>query len=126
MLMYDEARDMMSKARNGRKKLANNTYLVRLAPRDVPGRWDTDAPHYAVRLHQTDVVTMHPDGTYTLDSGGWKTTTTKDRINRYAPHSLYAEKQEWWYRANGIRYRFQDGMVVTLTGVVSLRGRIAA
>ena len=39
----------------------------------------------AVRLYSTDIVTYHPDGRITLRSGGWRTYTTKARINGYAP-----------------------------------------
>ena len=38
---------------------------------------------YAVRLHETDVVTFHMDGSVTLDSGGWLTVTTKARMNEF-------------------------------------------
>ena len=30
---------------------------------------------FAVCLHNTDVVMIRPDGTYRLNSGGWRTTT---------------------------------------------------
>jgi hypothetical protein len=33
-----------------------------------------------LRLHQTDVVTWHPDGTYTIRTGGWHTPTTRAAI----------------------------------------------
>lgn len=58
------------------RKVANNTYLQRRGD-DI-----------AVRLHQTDVVTFHADGTATLNTGGWFTMTTKDRIHRYLPAGL--------------------------------------
>jgi len=34
-----------------------------------------------IRLHLTDIVTFRPDGTIMLNSGGWKTITTKTRMN---------------------------------------------
>jgi len=94
MLTYAEAKEMMSRARDGRRKLANNTYLEIRTP-----DWQS-APYgegidYAVRLHGTDVVTLHPDGSYTLDSGGWQTPTTKERINRFAPVAVWAVKRRW-------------------------------
>lgn len=61
------------------RKVANNTYLERRGD-DI-----------AVRLHQTDVVTFHADGTATLDTGGWLTMTTKERINRYLPAGIRLE-----------------------------------
>lgn len=50
----------------------------------------------AVQLHNTDVVTYLPDGRIRLDSGGWKTRTTKDRINRFAPVWLWQEDGSWY------------------------------
>src|SRR5689334_18060408 len=32
-------------------------------------------------LYQTAIVTWKPDGSVVLDSGGWKTVTTKARMN---------------------------------------------
>lgn len=64
------------------RKIGNNTYLHRL-----------DADTIALRLHATDVVTFRP-GTVTLDSGGWRTVTTKDRLNYVLP--VYSEKGTWY------------------------------
>lgn len=64
--------EKMSETLGGRssKKVANNTYLQR---RDA----DTIALHY----HATDVVIYHSDGRIVLESGGWRTVTTKVRWN---------------------------------------------
>lgn len=72
------------------KKLGNNTYLHRV-----------DADTVAVRLHQTDVVTYKKNGHIILNSGGWKTATTKDRINTYSPFRIYQEKGLWSVSGNG-------------------------
>jgi len=58
-----------------RRKLENNTYLERR---------DSDA--IAVRLHRTDVLTFYRDGGIGIDTGGWNTVTTRDRMNRYLPN----------------------------------------
>lgn len=84
------------------RKLANNTYLIRK---------DEDV---AVRLHNTDVVTIHANGTYTLNSGTWRTLTTKDRINTYAPVRIHQEKGVWYMGDGSL---FYDGMVVDADGV---------
>lgn len=122
MLTYEEARDLVTKARNGRKKLENNTYLEE--------RWngtrDGDLPRYAIRLHNTDVVTLHPDGSYTLDSGGWRTVTTKARISHYAPGTLGSDRGTWnYYPTTGdweTRYTFADGMTIHADGTVAGAG----
>lgn len=107
-MTYEEAREMIRRTgtRNGRRKLENNTYLI-----GVP---EGGAQRYAIRLHDTDVITLHPDCSYTLNSGGWRTVTTKDRINRYAPVSVASDRGAWYvYPRRGdwdTRYPFADGM----------------
>uniref|UniRef100_A0AB74UN48 Uncharacterized protein n=1 Tax=Caulobacter phage BL57 TaxID=3348355 RepID=A0AB74UN48_9VIRU len=47
-----------------------------------------------VRLHDTDVLTMTPDGRVMINTGGWNTLTTRDRINGFAPPhvQVYSDK----------------------------------
>jgi hypothetical protein len=47
-----------------------------------------DAPAYAVRQHNTDVVTFYRDGVIRLDHGGWTTVTTCERWNAFTPREL--------------------------------------
>lgn len=63
-----------------------------------------------IRLHSTDIVTTKPDGKIVLNSGGWKSVTTKARINCYLPegYRLYQEKGSWY--VNGVP--FVDGMTL--------------
>lgn len=108
-----------------RKKIAPNMYLERLDG-TFPGLPD----RIGVRLHNTYVVTFHRSGAVSLDSGGWRTVTTKERINRYlAPRlSLFQEKHVWYVQDRrpqflvrpipspqwDKRYRveFQDGLLI--------------
>lgn len=56
----------------------------------------------AIRLHNTDIVTIK-DGIYTLNSGGWRTRTTKERIADELikiGRSLYQEKSVWYVSGN--------------------------
>lgn len=69
-----------------------------------------DERSIALRLHETDVLTWHAPqgsgraltgadaGTVTLDSGGWRTVTTKARMNDYLPPGwrLWSERGTWW------------------------------
>lgn len=65
------------------KKIANNTYKI-----DTPDG-------YIIRLHNTDIVTVHGNS-ITLNSGGWKTKTTKERINDHiAPRYISQKNYEW-------------------------------
>lgn len=83
MITYSHAKSMMETARNGRRKLGNNTYLETV--------WNGKAsPDYGVRYHATIVITIHEDGTFTLNTGGWHTITTKARLNDYSPARVYS------------------------------------
>jgi hypothetical protein len=72
---------------NGKEtvRLGNNTYLK---------KW-IDA--VSVRLHATDIVTFWVDGRVTLYTGGWRTVTTKDRINKFITGRVYQKNHEWFY-----------------------------
>jgi hypothetical protein len=88
-----------------RRKVANNTYLER-----------RDEQTIALRLHATDVVTFRP-GTITLDSGGWRTVTTKNRINYALP--VYSDKGTWYvggYPDHDNRVVYVDGITFTEAG----------
>jgi len=66
------------RTRSPQCKLAHNTVLSEVPSHDGP----TVEPAYAVRLHRTDIVTFEPDGSIVLDTGGFQTPTTRDRMNR--------------------------------------------
>ena len=67
--------DAVELAQTRKRKLGNNTVLVT----------DHAPTSYAVRYHSTDIVTYRKDGSIVLSSGGWRTSTTKERINEYIP-----------------------------------------
>lgn len=120
------------------KTVGNNTQLHR----------DSTEPGEPVslRLHITDIITWYPDGRIVLNSGRWRTMTTKARINAWLPGrwSLYADKGEWFlstgdWHSDDARYEFADGMTLhpdgSVTGAIpvtevkaraALRKRIAA
>ena len=72
-----------------------------------------DGGGIAVRYHATDVVTVR-DGVVTLNSGGWRTATTKKRVNAYLPDgwSLYQHRHEWFLRGPVETLPFTDGVTV--------------
>lgn len=51
-----------------------------------------------IRLHGTDVVEKRTDGSCVLNSGGWRTVTTKDRMQSHMPdgYALLQEKGIWY------------------------------
>lgn len=81
-----------------------------------------------VKYHKTVVATRMPDGLIVLDSGGWRTATTKVRINqalRSWGTGLYVHqvKGEWYigeHKGDGIHVRrceFFDGVGVRAGGL---------
>ena len=107
MLTYSQARSRLGNRQ--KVKLENNTYLEPL-----------DANTVAVRLHKTNIVLIHANGTYTLNTGGWDSVTTKDRMNRYSPVRLYSENKVW--KVGDVGYK--DGMVIDGTGAVVSGGLV--
>ena len=101
---------LTGRCREGRN-IAGNTRLER--------RGDT----IALRYHSTDVVTYHPDGSLTLDSNGWRTVTTKERMNWALPRGLHLrqDKGVWFVGAswfdNGTP--FADGMRIGPSGGIT-------
>lgn len=99
---HAEAIKMVKGKRNtNRRKVGNNTYAEILHDNSV-----------GIMLHNTYVVKIHEDNTYTLQTGGWQTVTTKDRINQYSPVRVYQRNYEWFVKINGKEYPFMEGMVV--------------
>ena len=93
---YEDAAKLLTGRCRTRRKLENNTYLERHDDGDI-----------AVVLHGTDVVTFKPNGDIILDTGGWQTPTTKDRMNRYQNRvsvagltpdtwAVYSHKPNYW------------------------------
>lgn len=98
--------DFQALAQTRKRKIDNHTYLV---IREDGG--------YGVRLHETEVVIHYPDRVV-LDSGGWQTATTKDRINKYSTIRIHQEKGIWY--ANNLPYA--DGITFWANGSVTGQG----
>lgn len=111
---YADAKNFMRGAE--RVRIAHNTFLaVNIFER--PEERDT----ISVILHNTAIVRFHSDGRITLNSGGYQTATTKDRINKFLPpgYSLYQQHGQWWIEPRGhkeSRVKFYDGMVLAPFG----------
>jgi hypothetical protein len=113
MLTFDEAKRILAKRET--KKLARNTYL-----REVDGRM-------VVRFWETDIITIDKQDTYTLNSGGYRTLTTKDRFNSFAPVWVWQHRNMWYAvpkrQAHTLepfadKVLFADGMRVDASGKV--------
>ena len=72
-----------------------------------------------VTYHETAVVVVnHNFSTITLDSGGWRTTTTKARMNQTANYfdldfNVRQINYIWYVEYNGRLYDFYDGIVLS-------------
>lgn len=62
----------------------------------------------AIRLHKTDIITFNKDRVI-LNSGGWRTVTTKDRINKFSPVKIYQQHGIWYLQTGEM---FFDGITV--------------
>ncbi len=98
---YLEADTILQGRNKNSKKLANNTYLQRRGNAIV------------IKLHNTDIITINKNDTYTLNSGGWLSLTTKSRLNEFSPVSI-SQKSGIWYLRDGSLY--SDKMTVDISG----------
>ena len=70
----------------------------------------------AIRYHNTDVITTYPNGNIEYTTGGWRTYTTKERLNRKA--RVWSEKGIWYIiePATGNKLEFYDGITFDKEG----------
>jgi hypothetical protein len=104
---YGEFDSLLTGRNRDSKKLNNNTDAIR------------HEGIIAIKLHDTDIVTFYPDGDIKLNSGGWRTPTTKDRIQTYSPYRISQERGVW--RIGGVV--FADNMTFHLSGAVTGAGK---
>jgi hypothetical protein len=88
----------------------------RVAPNTV--EWIDKYENRYIRLHLTDILTFTPNGVIIINSGGWRTSTTKERINHFLPVPWrITQENSTWYLNNHV---FADGITInadqTVTG----------
>lgn len=91
------------------RKVQHNTYLQRRPDGDI-----------ALRYHNTDILTWHPDNTVTYQTNGWRTATTKTRMSAWGPLRIWQKNFEWYYdqycdqdeRLVYETFAYRDGMTV--------------
>lgn len=98
--------------------------------------WHTKLLRYdngriAVRYHDTDVVTYLPDGRVELRTGGWKSQTTKRRMEDYSAAYVWSDNGIWYVKprsegspwsGNGTSYLFAEGVILHPDGTVTRAG----
>ena len=118
---WNEALDHVWKyERNGSFKIMHNTIA------SIDG-----ANNVSITLHNTDIYKIElgpilPDNVtrifpaqqsiITLDSGGYQTVTTKDRMNRFLPlgYRVYQKDFDWYLQTPEGTREYQDGMQIKL------------
>jgi hypothetical protein len=77
-----------------------------------------------LKYHNTIVVTKSPDGIYTLNSGGYKTSTTKARIEDFTKIRISQVKGIWYAGNSSIVFydgiQFKDGECISETHEVDM------
>ena len=72
-----------------------------------------DQSSIGLRLHQTYVVIWFDDGTARLNTNGWRTVTTKARINAATNAGIFQKKGDWYYKDGS---PFEDGDIINQDG----------
>lgn len=86
------------------KKIARNTWRYT----------DTDGA-IVTRLHRTDIARQYPDGRVIFNTGGYRSMTTKDRMDGIGGYRVYQNKGVWYVsdgQARGNVAVFFDGIVL--------------
>ena len=97
-------KQLSGRCKNSRK-IANNTYLKRRGE------------NIAILLHKTDIATFKKSGEIVLNTGGWLTRTTKERLNRFTPVNITQNNNLWFLNYyDGYGSLFEDGMTVNKSG----------
>lgn len=65
-----------------------------------------------IMLHHTNILTFHPQGGFTIDTGGWGTVTTRARLNEFLPDHWRVSTQKGVMCLNDTPFR----QTVTSTG----------
>lgn len=86
------------------RRLTNNTYRVTVD--GEPG----------VKFHATVIIRRVREDVYALDSGGWQTSTTKQRLNALLPGGVTISQRnfDWTVHTRRGDIPFSDGMHVAL------------
>lgn len=111
IITYEKAKELFATSRfkDAGKPLCNNTRLVKI-----------DEHTYGIKLHNTVIVHIHANSTYSLFMDGWNTVTTRDRLMAFSPVYLRNELNvplvftESWI----VQSEFYDGIKIDSAGTV--------
>lgn len=52
-------------------------------------RWDGEHDYWAIVLYDTEIIRYYPDGTFSVDNGGFATPTTTERLQAVLPDGFH-------------------------------------
>lgn len=111
LLTYFKCQSMIGK--KNKKKLCYKTYLYYYKEEDV----------FAVRHHNTDILTINRNDWFTYNNGGWYSVTTKSRLNDYGPIRIYQSDFIWYVYSRDHSFEYENGMIFDKEGNRVLKER---
>lgn len=72
-----------------------------------------------IKYHATDIITITPENKYILNCKGWRSGSTKLRLNKYTPVRIFQKNFEWFVYTNGQTITYHDGITFDSTGSIS-------
>jgi cytochrome c biogenesis protein ResB len=96
---------------NGRdeKRLGHNTSVLKTQD------WRSNLDAVAVKYHNTNILTVNSVGIVTINTNGWETNTTKDRLNQFLRCKgmyIYQKKYKWYITSDFGTLPYVDGMQI--------------
>ena len=100
---YHEAKELLG----GRShvRINHNTFL------------HGDNNEFKIRYYATDILTFRRDGSILVDCRGFRTPSTKDRMNEYLPANkrIHSKRGVWYWQDDNI---FQDKSSIQSNGSI--------
>lgn len=108
-MRYIELENKLNTARNqaNGKPIGRNTRLFRRENGAI-----------AIRLYDTDIVVVNKDNSIELYTGGFRTVTTKERINRFIPCTLFQKNHQWYIGSYDNSIPFYEGIKLNPNGTL--------
>ena len=106
MLTYEKCCELLKGKRSESVKIAHNTYLHRLGADEV-----------GIKYHNTYIIKITSRNLYTLDNGGWFTSTTKARLSKYSPARVSQKKGIWFISG----FPYENKIVIDFVGNIIRR-----
>jgi hypothetical protein len=109
-MTYHALNTLLQGRNNSQRKIAHNTYALRLPT------------HFAIKYHSTHVLVFHPDGRVVFNTNGWRTSTTKLRLNKFGPPHTYVHQHKfnWFITTDAGTEPFYDGITLQCPTVTPL------